>query len=81
MSIPVITNLLDSYLGQKGGLYVSDTSEHTGNFTGILILTDASITAVGTVTGLTTAAVKQNVYIPGKFTSVTLASGTCILFN
>jgi hypothetical protein len=81
MSLPVITDYIDSYLGKKGGLYVSDTSAHTGIFTGILVITDASVTAVGNITGLTTAAVKQNTYIPGVFTSVTLGSGTCILFK
>ena len=65
-----------------GGLFVSDTAEHTGDFLGILILTDAVVDFdKGSVTGSPTAvAAKAGVFIPVRTPRVKFASGTGIAY-
>ena len=80
-----VYNASQSSLGLDGGQIISDTSETTPDagyvFTAIQVITDASITAVGNVTGLSTLSVTANNIIYGTFTSITLASGSVIAYQ
>lgn len=78
-AIPVAS--LNGPIADLGGLYISDTGAHTGAFCGFLATADAVATFVGNVTGATSVAVKAGVFIPGLFSSVTLASGAGIAYN
>lgn len=61
-----------------GSLPITDTSAHTGKFQRIIALTTASVTAVGNPT-LTTLSIPAGTEgIRGRWTSITLASGTVI---
>jgi hypothetical protein len=68
-------------MGVKGG-EVATTGATTGNFCCILAMTDIVITSVvGNISGISALTVNAGGFIPGTFTTVTLASGTAILFN
>lgn len=68
-------------MGEKGG-EVATAGAATGNFCCILAMTDIVITSVvGNISGISSLSVSAGGFIPGKFTTVTIASGTAILFN
>lgn len=80
----------EEYLGQKGCVVIADTDPHAAGagkcIIAIQMLADtvlASLTAsadspiTGTITGIVLGA---NVFIYGKFTAVTLTSGSCIAY-
>ena len=74
-----ITNLK----GEAGGLYITDTNEHTGAFDAITALEAASATLVSpNISGtLTTVPIPAGCTIYGRYTSITLASGKVIAYN
>jgi hypothetical protein len=67
-------------MGGYGGI-VKTTGTTTGNFCAIKALEDSVITAVGEIEGLTSVTILGGDTIPGEFTSVTVTSGTVILYN
>ena len=79
-------NLLNS-MGAGGSLYVNDTAAHTGNFTAIQFTEDSVLSALtgplanssALISDATVFSQGQVIYIP-NLTSVTLASGACILY-
>lgn len=76
------SELMEVMSGQKGGRIVSSTSEQTGNFCCIFALSDCVInTTTGNITGISGTTLKAGLLILGSFTSVTLTSGECILYN
>ncbi|MEO6569467.1 MAG: hypothetical protein ABIO94_11945 [Opitutaceae bacterium] len=68
---------------ELGGIYITDTAPHTGNFDTIIAV-EAGVGALvsPTITG-TLSAVPLPVGVPifGLFTSITLASGKVFAYN
>lgn len=74
MSSPVKTRNLKA---EKGGLYITDTGAHTGDFDSVKAQTDSVLALVSSNIGGTISAVPVAAgdTIFGKFTSVTFSSG------
>lgn len=69
-------------IGKYGSEIESGTTTHTGNYFALQCVTDVTLTTLtgnieGTVTGITYPA---GLIIYGEFTTITLASGTAILY-
>jgi len=79
--------LLHASLGGEGGVYITDTSEHTPSkvhtvFVGIQPITDCVVTLVGNISGITSVSlIGGGAPIVGRYTSCTLASGTAIAYE
>jgi hypothetical protein len=75
-----ITNLK----GDRGGIYITDTSAHTGDFDAITAL-EATVVAElvsNTITGtLTSVPIPSGATIYGRFSSIDLASGKVFAYN
>ena len=69
--------------GEKGGIYISDTSAHAGEFDSIQGLTAAVAALVSSnITGtLTAVSIPAGSIIFGNFSSITLASGSVMAYN
>lgn len=71
-------------MGNKGGKYISNTNATTPDtgyvFNAIQVVTDCVITCVGNITGITAVAVKAGNVVYGRYTSITLASGSVIAY-
>ena len=75
-------------MGAGGSLYVNDTSAHTGDFTAVQFTEDSVISALtgplenssALISDATVFCQGQVLYIP-KLSSLTLASGACILYK
>jgi hypothetical protein len=85
---PSVTQETDASLvslGQRGFVYVGDTTATTGNFAAIQILNDAVFSALSalnsTVGGLVGATLTAGTIIYGPFTSFTLTSGKVIAYK
>lgn len=68
---------------EAGGLYITDTSAHTGNWDAITAVEAAVATLVSpTIAGtLTSVPIPAGVTIFGYFTSITLASGKVFAYT
>jgi hypothetical protein len=79
------TNLLQASLGQSGGKYIADTTATTPDtgtvFVAIQVLSDAVITLVGNIEDITAVSVDAGSVVYGRYTSVTLASGSVIAYQ
>lgn len=81
--IPNLENLALS----KGFTYAADTSAHAGPFCAIYVLAQAVLTTLTAATGATITGTITGVTLPagmwlyGKFTTFTLASGSVIAYN
>lgn len=67
-----------------GADFYSDTSLHNGDWIGFLCLTDAVIDLTGVNWGgsvITAVTVKAGTYVPGRFNTLKLASGTIIAYR
>lgn len=71
-----------------GQTVVTGTSPVTGKFSGLIAMTDVVASAVTyedgyPVTGswASLTAIPKGVYLPGRFTSITLTSGECVLIH
>ena len=74
----------DGSMGNLGGQYsgaATLTPAALYNFTAVQIITDAVVSCVGNVSGLTTISLSAGVIIYGSFTSVVITSGTVIVYN
>ena len=85
---PSVTGEVDAALvslGQRGFVYVGDTTATPGNFAAIQILADAvffSLTALySTVGGLAGITLSAGTVIYGPFTAFTLTSGKVIAYK
>lgn len=85
---PSVTGEVDALLtalGQRGFVYVGDTTATTGNFAAIQVVADAvfsSLTALNsTVGGLAGATLYAGTIIYGPFTAFTLTSGKVIAYK
>ena len=70
--------------GQSGGIYITDTDAHTGDFDAITALEVAVIATLvsSTITGtLTSVPLPAGVTIFGRFSSIDLASGKVIAYT
>lgn len=85
MSIEKTTSILKSSIGNSGGKYISTTAATTPEtgyiFCAIQVITDCVATIVGNPSGLTSVTLLAGTIIYGRFTSVTLASGSVIVYN
>jgi len=74
-----------SSLGQFGGKYIANTSATTPDtgkvFVAIQVVADAVVTLAGNITGITTVAFNEGAVIYGRYTSITLASGSVIAYQ
>jgi len=79
-----LQNTLLTTLGQNGSEHISDTSEHTGDFTAFQALEDCVIDDMtsadisGTLAGMV---IPAGVTVWGRFESITLTSGSGIAYN
>jgi hypothetical protein len=78
--------LLSEQTGKTGGKYIATTSELTPDsdheFYAIQVIADIVITAItGNVTGLNGATITAGQVVYGRFTSITLASGSIIAYQ
>ena len=83
--------LTKSAYGQNGGMLISDTTAHTGKWRTMVVLSDATFTTLTTEytkNGVATLAVGSDwgtlparTHISGKFTAVTLSSGSVLMIN
>jgi hypothetical protein len=71
--------------GVYGGKYISTTSAITPDtgyvFFAIQVISDAVVTCIGNITGLTSISIGAGTIFYGKFTSITLTSGTVIAYH
>ena len=69
--------------GQSGGIYITDTAAHTGDFDAITAVAAAVAALVSsTITGTLSAVdIPAGVTIFGRFSSITLASGKVIAYT
>lgn len=69
--------------GGNGGEYINDTSEHTGYFYAIQFAQESQLSAwTGNISGaVPTETFDKGDVIYGRFTSITLASGSATLLN
>lgn len=68
--------------GGNGSKYISDTSAHTGDFFAIQFLSSSVISALtGNMDGTPTETFGKGDVIYGRWSSVTLSSGTAILYK
>ena len=71
--------------GGYGGKYIDDTNATTPDtgyvFTEIYTLEATTMTLVGNITGITSVAVPADRTIKGRYTSITLASGSVVAYN
>ncbi len=70
--------------GEKGGIYITDTTAHTGDFDAITALETAVIAELisDNITGtLTSVPLPAGATIYGRFSSIDLASGKVIAYN
>ena len=85
MSQARTTELLETSIGSLGGQYIADTDATTPatgfKFVAIQVITACTITLVGNITGITTVALPAGTIIYGRYTSLTLASGSVIAYN
>jgi hypothetical protein len=84
MSIPKISETLQTYVGAYGGKYsgAATITPATGFvFVAVQVISDAVITLVGDITGITGVTVKTGTIIRGRYTSITIASGSVIAYN
>lgn len=73
-------DLLSEMFAVEGGIHISDTDAHTGNFYCIHFLSDSIVTTLGNLE-LTTVSIPAKEKIYGLFTSVQLQSGSAIAYN
>lgn len=78
-------NSVESSMGQAGGKYISSTDATTPAtgyvFVAVQALEDTVLTAVGNITGITGVALGQGQVLYGRYTSITLASGSVVAYN
>ncbi len=70
--------------GENGGIYITDTNAHTGDFDAITALEVAVIATLvsDNISGtLTSVPLPAGVTIYGRFSSIDLASGKVIAYN
>jgi hypothetical protein len=76
-----MTNLLNKSLASYGFNYYNNTTPKTGSWHTIQIITDSVITTVGENSNLTSLTLTAGTYIYGKFTGITLASGSILAYR
>jgi hypothetical protein len=75
--------LLAQSAGRLGSLVIADTAAHVGIFIELVALTAVVFNAatVGNCTGIGGLTLPAGMTIAGKFTSITLTSGTLVAYN
>lgn len=73
-------------IGYYGGIFIDDTAEHTPTnqdvFVAIKFVTNTQISALeGNITGLAGASFDKGDSLIGRFTSITLTSGSVIAYE
>jgi N-acetylglucosamine kinase-like BadF-type ATPase len=84
MSIPKISETIQTSIGAYGGKYsgAATITPATGFvFVAVQVISDAVITLVGDITGITGVTVYAGTIIYGRYTSITIASGSVIAYN
>jgi hypothetical protein len=74
----------DVSVANFGGKYISSTDATTPStgyvFNAIQVITDCVITCVGNITGITSVSLTAGTIIYGRYTSITLSSGSVIAY-
>lgn len=77
-----VKGVLNTAIGNYGGDYIADTNASTPTdgyiYQAIQVITDCSITLVGNISDITTVSLTAGTIIYGRYTSITLASGSVI---
>jgi hypothetical protein len=79
-----VKNVLDASMGNLGATYsgaATITPASTYIFNAIQVITNAVITCVGNPSGITSVTLTAGTIIYGRFTSITIASGTVIAYQ
>ena len=71
-------NVKASMGGYGGEIHTSGT--HEGNYCAIKALSNSVVTVTGNISGFTSITILGGDCVPGEFTSVTVTSGTVILY-
>lgn len=81
----MVKNVANMSVGNYSGKYVANTASTTPAtgyvFNAIQVLTDSVVTAAGNIAGLTSVSLTAGTVIYGRYTSITLASGSVIAYN
>lgn len=76
--------IINTSMGNRGGVYVFDTNPKTpisgSIFNAIQVITDCVITCDGNIAGITSVTLVAGTVIYGRYTSITLASGSVIAY-
>jgi len=81
MSITRQTEILESTMGNFGGMYIADTEEVEGDFSAIQVIEDCTFTTLeGNVEDLDTATLEAGTIVYGKFKTIELATGKVIAY-
>jgi len=83
-SLKKLSNNSEANVGTLGGIYEAGTGAVTPAtgyvFNKIEVITEAQITLVGNITGITAVTFPVGTVIQGKYTSLTVASGTVMAY-
>lgn len=76
--------VINTSMGNRGGLYITDTNPKNpingSVFNAIQVITDCVITCIGNITSITSVTLVAGTVIYGRYTSITLASGSVIAY-
>lgn len=72
-------------MGSYGGKYINDTDEHTPAtgyvYSFIQAIEETEVTAEGNITGLESITIPAGFIVAGRFTSITLGSGSVFAYQ
>ncbi len=84
MHINEIKHIIKASMGQYGGQYsgaATITPDDGHIFVGVRIVTDAALTCNGNVSGITNITFEAGTSFEGRFTEITIISGTIIAYQ
>ena len=83
MSVTRTTEILEGQAGQNGGEVIDDTSLHNGVWYKVAAIEASTViaTLTGNISGGTDVALAVGAEIVGRFTGITLTSGSVIAYD
>ena len=75
------TNDIKNVSMARVGSEIVSTGTYTNGYSAIQVLSDAVVTASGNCENLSSVTLPQNFILLGKFESITITSGTCVLYK
>ena len=77
------TQILEGVYGQGGGEVIADTALHTGTWYAVTAIEASTViaTLTGNITGAAAVSLAVGATIYGRFTGITLTSGSVIAYD